>query len=169
MTSYKAASGSRIGHVHLHVSNLERSIAFYRDVMGFDVHMHLPEFAFLGIDGYHHHIGLNTWGTAGVKADGKRRPGLYHFALNYPTEADFAAAVRHLVEVGHAVDGAADHHSHLAVYIADPDGNGIELAWDRDPSFWQPYLGGLDAAKLHALNKPLDVEALIARNQPEFA
>lgn len=169
MTSYRAVPRSRIGHGHLHVSKLERSIAFYRDVTGFDLRMHLPEFAFLGIDGYHHHIGLDTWGTAGVNSDGKRRPSLDHFAFNYPTEADLADAVRHLVEVGHAIDGAADHHSHLAVYIADPDGNGIELAWDRDPSFWQPYLGGLDATTLQALNKLLDVEALIARSRLEFA
>lgn len=163
MTDYRAPADIRIGHVHLHVSDLQRSIAFYRDVLGFDLLSDLGEAAFLSAGGYHHHIGLNTWGTAGMQPDGRRRPGLYHFALNYPTRQDLARVVKRVVESGAVIQGASDHTSHEAVYIADPDGNGIELAWDRGPEFWKHMLGGAlkpeDAAKY---NRRLDVQALIA-------
>ena len=166
MNSYKASAGLRIGHVHLHVSDLKRSIAFYRDLLGFDLHAELPDLAFLSAGGYHHHIGLNTWGTKGAEQDGKRRPGLYHFALNYPTKAEFAAAVRNLVQAGHPIDGASDHQTHLAIYLSDPDGNGIELAWDRDPSHWRAFMTEKDPAKLRAISKPLDAAALLEEREP---
>lgn len=164
MTAYRAPADIRIGHIHLHVSDLERAVAFYRDVMGFDLIMQMgSEAAFLSAGGYHHHIGLNTWGTAGMKPDGQRRPGLYHFALNYPTRADLARAVKRVAEAGPYIRGSADHHTHLAVYLNDPDGNGIELAWDREPEFWKPFLDPNTAPEaLRTLNKPLNVQALIA-------
>ena len=168
MTTYKPAPGLRIGHIHLHVSDISRSVAFYRDVLGFDVLFQTPEISFLSVDGYHHHIGLNNWGTNGKQPDGIRRPGLYHFALNYPTQKDLARAVAHVLASGHRIDGAGDHYSHLAVYISDPDGNGIELAWDRDASFWLPYLGN-DPDRLWEFNKSLDVASLIAELEPEIA
>ena len=163
MTAYRAPADLRIGHVHLHVSDLNRSIAFYRDVIGFDLLFQLEEAAFLSAGGYHHHIGLNTWGTAGMKPDGLRRPGLYHFALNYPTRQDLARAAKRIVEAGHVFRGATDHTSHLAVYLSDPDGSGIELAWDRTPEFWKHMLdGNLKAGDFGSLQKRLDVQALIA-------
>ena len=111
MSAYRAPSGLRIGHIHLHVSNLKRSLAFYRDVLGFDVNVELPQMAFLSVDGYHHHIGLNTWSTAGVRSDHRPRPGLYHFALNYPERRDLARAVRQVLASGHALQSASDHTS----------------------------------------------------------
>lgn len=156
-------AGLRIGHVHLHVSNLKRSLAFYRDVMGFDLNFELAEIAFLSVDGYHHHIGLDTWGTAGAVPDKHARPGLYHFALTYPERKDLARAVRQLVDAKHPIDGAAAHASHVAVYLSDPDGNGIELARDPDPSFWGPWRNpNLTLDEIRRVNKPIDIAALIA-------
>ncbi len=166
MTSYRAPADLRIGHVHLHVSDLARSVAFYRDVMGFDLLFDVGEAAFLSAGGYHHHIGLNTWGTAGMEPDGRRRPGFYHFALNYPSRQDLARIVKRVVEAGHPIGGASDHTSHLAVYISDPDGNGIELAWDRSPEFWRFLLEGRPKLEdLAKATKRLDVGALIAEAQ----
>jgi catechol 2,3-dioxygenase len=163
MTTYRAPAGLRIGHVHLHVSDLARSAAFYRDVMGFDLLFQLEDAVFLSAGGYHHHIGLNTWGTAGMEPDGCRRPGLYHFALNYPTRGDLARAVKRVMESGHAIRGASDHTSHLAVYLSDPDGNGIELAWDRTPEFWTFMIdGNLKSENVGNVSRRLDVPALIA-------
>jgi catechol 2,3-dioxygenase len=163
MTTYRAPADLKIGHVHLHVSDLNRSVVFYRDVMGFDLLFQLEQAAFLSAGGYHHHIGLNTWGTASMEPDGLRRPGLYHFALNYPTRQDLARAVKRIVEAGHLIRGASDHTSHLGVYLSDPDGNGIELAWDRGPEFWKHMLdGSLKAGDIGGPQKRLDVQALIA-------
>ncbi|MCZ4093880.1 VOC family protein [Ensifer psoraleae] len=149
---------------------MNRSVAFYRDVMGFDLLFQLEEAAFLSAGGYHHHIGLNTWGTAGMEPDGLRRPGLYHFALNYPTRQDLARAVKRIVEAGHFIRGASDHTSHLAVYLSDPDGNGIELAWDRAPEVWKFMIdGSLTAEDLNQAQKRLDLAALIAEADQDSA
>ncbi len=165
-----APAGMRIGHVHLHVSDLERSVTFYRDVIGFNVIRRFDDGAFLSVDGYHHHLGLNTWGTLGMQPDGVRRPGLYHFALNYPTEKDLAEAVKRVIDAGCRIEGASDHRTHLAVYISDPDGNGIELAWDRDPSFWGfVFDPNVTIPDIMALNKRLDVRALLAKFEFEPA
>lgn len=170
MTAYRAPADIRIGHVHLHVSDLNRSVAFYRDVMGFDLNFQVEEAAFLSAGGYHHHIGLNTWGTAGMEPDGLRRPGLYHFALNYPTRQDLARAVKRIVEAGPFIRGASDHTSHLAVYLSDPDGNGIELAWDRAPEFWTHMLdGSLTADAIASLQKRLDLHTLMAEADQDAA
>ena len=161
MSEYRTPPETRIGHVHLKVSDLERSIGFYRDVLGFDLNFNLGTFAFLSAGGYHHQIGLNTWQGNGAPPAPQRSTGLYHFAINYPERRDLARALRRLVEARYPIEGAADHTSHLAIYLADPDGNGIELAWDREPNFWEGWRKGLTAAKVHALNKPLDLEALL--------
>jgi catechol 2,3-dioxygenase len=162
MSDYHAPAQTRIGHVHLKVADLDRAIAFYRDVLGFDLNFNIGSAAFLSVGGYHHHIALNTWESKGASPPPRRTTGLYHFALNYPTRVDLAQALKRIVESGHALEGAADHTSHLAIYLSDPDGNGIELAWDRDPSYWQPWLNRtLTARDMQELNKPLDLDALL--------
>ena len=162
MSNYRAPDQLRIGHVHLKVSDLDRAIAFYRDVLGFTLNFNLGSAAFLSVGGYHHHIALNTWESKGAGPAPRRAAGLYHFALNYPTRLDLARAFRRVVEAEYPVDGAADHTSHLAIYLSDPDGNGIELAWDRDPSYWQPWLNAnLTTGDMRELNKPLDLQALL--------
>jgi catechol 2,3-dioxygenase len=160
--TYHAPVNIRIGHIHLKVSDLERSIAFYRDVMGFDLLFNAGTGAFLSVGGYHHHIGLNTWHTAGAGPAPKKMVGLYHFALNYPTRQDLAKALKRLVEKNYPISGASDHYTHLAIYIADPDGNGIELAWDRDPSYWTLFTdGNFTMEKAMEQNKPLDLNELL--------
>jgi catechol 2,3-dioxygenase len=129
---------TRIGHVHLKVADLERALRFYRDALGFDqIARFGDQAAFLSAGGYHHHIGLNTWESKGGAPPPFGATGLYHFAINYPTRRDLATALRRLLDSGWGIDGASDHGTHEAIYLHDPDGNGIELAWDRAPSFWQ--------------------------------
>lgn len=138
MNNGSIPAGARIGHVHLKVSDLERAIRFYRDLMGFDLLMRFgDEAAFLSAGGYHHHIGLNTWESAGGPPPPRGTTGLYHFAVNYPERRDLAVALKRLLEAGWSIDGASDHGTHEAIYLHDPDGNGIELAWDRDPALWR--------------------------------
>jgi catechol 2,3-dioxygenase len=136
MTHESAPAGTHIGHVHLKVADLDRAVDFYRDDLGFDLITRFGrQAAFLSAGGYHHHIGLNTWESAG----GSPPPGttgLYHFAINYPTRRDLAAALKRLLDHGWGIDGASDHGTHEAIYLHDPDFNGIELAWDREPSAW---------------------------------
>lgn len=129
--------GTRIGHVHLKVSNLDESIRFYQEVMGFDLIIrYRNQAAFLSAGGYHHHIGLNTWESLGGEPPPAGTTGLYHFAINYPERRDLAAALKRLLDHRWGIDGASDHGTHEALYLHDPDMNGIELAWDRDPSHW---------------------------------
>ncbi|MFN8591566.1 MAG: VOC family protein [Thermomicrobiales bacterium] len=129
---------TRIGHVHLKVADLDRAVDFYRDALGFDVvNRYGAQAAFLSAGGYHHHIGLNTWESKGGSQPPFGSTGLYHFAINYPTRRDLAAALKRLLDWGQGIDGASDHGTHEAIYLRDPDGNGIELAWDRDPSYWR--------------------------------
>jgi catechol 2,3-dioxygenase len=126
-----------IGHVHLKVADLDRSVTFYRDVMGFDLKARFGEkAAFLSAGGYHHHIGLNTWESAAGSPPAAGTTGLYHFAINYPTRRDLAAALKRLLDHGWGIDGASDHGTHEALYMHDPDMIGIELAWDRQPDQW---------------------------------
>ena len=161
-TTYHAPVNLRIGHIHLKVSDLERAINFYRDIMGFDLLVNLGKAAFLSVGGYHHHIALNTWFSKDGDPAPKNSTGLFHFALNYPTRKDLAKAVKRLREKKYPISMAIDHTTHQAVYISDPDGNGIELAWDRDPSFWTAMIdGNLTLEKAQALDKPLDLNALL--------
>jgi catechol 2,3-dioxygenase len=131
-------AGARIGHVHLKVADLDRAVDFYREGLGFDLMTRFGnQAAFLSAGGYHHHIGLNTWESRGGSAPPAGTTGLYHFAINYPERRDLAAALHRLLAYGWGIDGASDHGTHEAIYLHDPDGNGIELAWDRDPGLWR--------------------------------
>lgn len=151
----------RIGHVHLKVADLERALAFYRDVLGFEVTQRFgPQAAFLSAGGYHHHLGLNTWESAGGSPPPPGTTGLYHVAILYPTRAELAAALRRLLEAKVPVDGAADHGVSEAIYLRDPDGNGVELYWDRPPEQWPRGADGGLAMFTHAL----DVEALLSES-----
>jgi catechol 2,3-dioxygenase len=130
-------AGVRIGHVHLKVSDLERSLAFYCGVLGFELTQRMGgSAAFISAGGYHHHIGLNTWESAGGSPPPPGSTGLYHFAILYPTRAALADALRRLSAAGVKLDGASDHGVSEALYLHDPDGNGIELYWDRPREQW---------------------------------
>jgi catechol 2,3-dioxygenase len=136
MTETSIPAETRIGHVHLKVADLERAIGFYRDYLGFDLLFNFESAAFLSAGGYHHHIGLNTWESKDGAPPAPGTTGLYHFAINYPTRTDLAVALKRLLDHGWSIDGASDHGTHEAIYLHDPDFNGIELAWDRHPSQW---------------------------------
>jgi catechol 2,3-dioxygenase len=131
----------RIGHIHLRVADLARATAFYRDVLGFDVMAYGPDFglpgaAFLSSGGYHHHVGLNTWESEGGTRPPEGHTGLYHFALLYPDRREFGRAVQRILDHGYPIDGAEDHGATVSVYLKDPDGNGVELYYDRPRSAW---------------------------------
>ena len=129
--------GVSIGHVHLKVADLDRAIAFYRDVLGFDLMQRYgDEAAFLSAGGYHHHIALNTWESKGGSPPAPHATGLYHLAIRYPTRAALAGALRRLIDAGIDIESASDHGVSEALYLRDPDGNGIELSWDRPQANW---------------------------------
>jgi catechol 2,3-dioxygenase len=162
--SYRAPAGTHVGHIHLKVADLDRAVDFYQNTMGFDlVFRYGSQAAFLSAGGYHHHIGLNTWESAGGNAPGPGTTGLYHFALNYPERRDLAAALRRILNRGWTIDGASDHGTHEAIYLHDPDGNGIEIAWDRDRSLWTAPDGSIlmktERLDLHDLLAELVVTA----------
>ena len=158
MAEQSIPAGAHIGHVHLKVANLDRAIDFYRDAIGFDLLMRFgDQAAFLSAGGYHHHLGLNTWESKDGAPPPPGTTGLFHFAINYPTRRDLAAALVRLYEHGWQIDGASDHGTHEAIYLHDPDFNGIELAWDRDPSEWPQLNGALTFSR-----EPLDFQGLIA-------
>ena len=149
---------TRIGHVHLTVSDLDRALAFYRDVLGFDVTTRYGEDAvFLSAGGYHHHIGLNTWAGRGARRPAPGTTGLYHFAVLFPDRRALGAAVRRVAQAGIPLEGAADHGVSEAVYLRDPDGNGVELYRDRPEAEWPRAPDG--TLVMHTL--PLDLEALL--------
>ncbi|WGW04067.1 VOC family protein [Tropicibacter oceani] len=150
---------TRIGHVHLKVADLDRAIAFYRDVMGLQVtQTYGTQAAFLGAGGYHHHIGLNTWDSAGGPRPPRGSTGLYHTAFLYPDRQALAQALQRALDAGITIDGAADHGVSEAIYFQDPDGNGIEIYRDRDPADWPR---GADGALAMSI-APLDLNALLA-------
>ena len=154
-----ADAGTRIGHVHLKVADLERSVAFYRDVLGFAVTARYgTQAAFLSAGGYHHHIGLNTWESHGGSPPPRGTTGLYHFAILVPTRRALARALRGLLEAKWPVQGASDHGVSEAIYLADPDGNGIEIYRDRPQDEWPRAADGGVAMS----TGPLDVEGLLA-------
>ncbi|HEU5310047.1 MAG TPA: VOC family protein, partial [Candidatus Eisenbacteria bacterium] len=128
--------GVDIGHVHLKVSDLDRAVAFYHGVLGFEVTQRMPGAAFLSAGGYHHHIGLNTWSSRGGSPPPRGATGLYHVAIRYPTRAALADALGRLTRAGIVLDGASDHGVSEALYLHDPDGNGIELYRDRPREEW---------------------------------
>lgn len=165
MTTSSIPAGTRIGHVHLKVADLDRAIRFYRDFLGFDLMARSgTQAAFLSASGYHHHLGLNTWESQGGDPPPPGTTGLYHFAILYPERRDLAVALKRLYDNGWQIDGASDHGTHEALYLHDPDFNGIELAWDRDPADWPT---GDDAL---FRRKPLDFADLLAElNDPNTA
>jgi catechol 2,3-dioxygenase len=151
--------GVRMGHVHLKVADLERALGFYSGVLGFEVTQRLGDSAaFLSAGGYHHHIGLNTWESAGGAAPAAGTTGLYHLAIVYPTRAELGDALRRLVEAGVTLDGAADHGVSEALYLRDPDGNGVELYWDRPQEDWPRGAQG----GLAMYTRALDLKGLLA-------
>jgi len=143
----------RIGHVHLKVADLERALKFYRDVLGFELTQRFDrQAAFLSAGGYHHHIGLNIWESAGGPPPAPGTTGLYHLAILYPTRALLADALRRVLAAGIELDGASDHGVSEALYLRDPDGNGVELYWDRPKEKWPRTPGGELAMFTHALD-----------------
>ncbi|RVU41445.1 glyoxalase [Lujinxingia sediminis] len=151
--------GARIGHVHLKVADLERAITFYRDVLGFEVTTRYgDQAAFLSAGGYHHHIGLNTWHSKGGTPAPAHHTGLFHTAILYPTRRALAVALQRLRDAGVTLDGASDHGVSEALYLNDPDGNGIELYWDRPREEWPTDEEG----NLTMFTKPLSLGGLLA-------
>lgn len=157
--TYTADPGTTIGHTHLKVSDLDRAIAFYRDVIGLELQQTFgDQAAFMSAGGYHHHIGLNTWHSRGGPRPAANATGLFHVAFLYPTRKALAQAVRNVLDMGVSLTGAADHGVSLALYLDDPDGNGIELYWDRAPEDWPRDAYG----DLSMGNRRLDLDALLA-------
>ena len=149
----------RIGHVHLKVADLDRALAFYRDVLGFTVTQRMGNSAaFLSAGGYHHHIALNTWESLHGAAPALGTTGLYHLAILYPTRAELADALRRLLRAGIQMEGAADHGVSHALYLRDPDNNGVELYWDLPAEQWPRTPTG----DLAMVTQPLDLHALLA-------
>ena len=150
--------GVRIGHVHLKVADLEQSLAFYRDVLGFQLTQRFgSQAAFLSAGGYHHHLGLNTWESRGGSAPPPGATGLYHLAIVYPTRALLADALRRLQKAGVPIEGASDHGVSEAIYLRDPDGNGLELYRDRPREQWPRASDG----SIEMFTRPLDLAALL--------
>ncbi len=150
---------TRLGHVHLRVADLERALRFYHGVLGFEVmHRFGNSAAFLSAGGYHHHIGLNTWESLGGMPPPAGSTGLYHLAVVYPTRAALADALRRLIAAGISLDGAADHGVSEALYLRDPDENGVELYFDRPRELWPKDAGG----QLTMYTRTLDLNALLA-------
>ncbi|MCV2870158.1 VOC family protein [Defluviimonas sp. WL0002] len=156
---YTAPAGTRIGHVHLKVADLERAIGFYSGLLGLEVTQRYGKgAAFLSAGGYHHHIGLNTWESRGGTPPAPGHTGLYHTAILYPSRRDLARVLKSLVEAGYPLDGASDHGVSEAIYLRDPDGNGVELYRDRDQADWPRDGNG----ELAMVTGPLDLKALLA-------
>jgi catechol 2,3-dioxygenase len=151
--------GARIGHVHLKVADIERALRFWRDTIGLEEQQRMGERAvFLSAGGYHHHIALNTWESAGGAPPPPGTTGLYHVALLFPDRRSLAVALRRVLDAGIALEGASDHGVSEALYLRDPDGNGVELYRDRDPAEWPRDASG--ALNMHT--RRLDVPALLA-------
>lgn len=161
---YRAPDGTGIGHVHLKVSDLERSLGFYVGVLGLQLTQRYgAQAAFVSAGGYHHHIGLNTWHSEGGAPPASGNTGLYHLAIRYPTRADLAKAVQRLVEARIRLRGASDHGVSEAIYLDDPDSNGVELYWDRPEAEWPRAADGSLAMK----TEHLDLDGLLASASPE--
>ena len=151
-----------IGHVHLKVSDLDRAIAFYRDVLGFELMQQLgDQAAFLSAGGYHHHLGLNTWESKGGSPPPPGTTGLYHVAIRYPDRKTLAQAVTAVLEAGVRLSGASDHGVSEAIYLRDPDGNGVELYWDRPKEQWPRDADG----GLAMFTRSLDIDVLLKETE----
>ncbi len=158
MTTQAIDPGTVIGHVHLQVSDLDRSVKFYSEAFGFELQQYYGDSAaFLSAGGYHHHLGLNTWNSKGAGPASRRAPGLYHFAILYPTRQALAIAFKRLIDRGVEIDGASDHGVSEAIYLHDPDGNGIEIYHDRPRAEWPRIADGT----LSMTTAALDFESLL--------
>lgn len=156
--SYTAPAQSRIGHVHLKVADLDRALSFYRDLLGFEVTTTYGEnAAFLSAGGYHHHIGLNTWHSKDGEPPSKNSTGLFHTAILYPARKDLAKIIQRLMDEDYPIDGASDHGVSEAIYLRDPDENGVELYYDRPKDEWTYRPDG----SVHMVTKPLDLDDLL--------
>lgn len=147
-----------IGHIHLTVSDLERALAFYRDILGFEVTTRFGDSTvFLSAGGYHHHIGLNTWAGKDATSAPRGHTGLYHFAILYPSRRELAKALKNLLEAKYPITGAADHGVSEAIYLDDPDGNGVEIYADRPKKEWKIQSDG----EVEMVTEPLDLKELL--------
>ncbi|MFL5259542.1 MAG: VOC family protein [Hyphomicrobiales bacterium] len=163
--SQPVAAGTRIGHVHLKVADIERALGFYCGVLGFQLMQRYgDQAAFISAGGYHHHIGLNTWESKGGSPPPPGTTGLYHLAILYPSRADLADALRRLIAGGIKLDGASDHGVSEALYLRDPDDNGIELYRDRPQAEWPRNADG----SLAMVTKRLDLESLLEEKAPAY-
>jgi len=155
---YTIPTQTRIGHVHLKVSDLDRALLFYRDLLGFElITMYGDQAAFISAGGYHHHIGLNTWQSKGAGPAPDCGVGLYHTAIVYPTRKDLAQILDRLVKANYPLTGASDHGVSEAIYLNDPDGNGVELYWDRPREMWPHKADGT----IEMYTRTLDVQGLL--------
>jgi len=156
--SYTIPPGTRIGHVHLKVADLERSLKFYRDLLGFEVQQYYGDSAaFISAGGYHHHIGLNTWHSKNAPPAPVKSAGLFHTAILYPDRKDLAFALKRLIDSEYPLTGASDHGVSEAIYLNDPDGNGVELYWDRPKDIWPRDASG----NLQMMTDALDLQGLL--------
>jgi len=157
--AYKIPADTRIGHVHLKVSNIEKALKFYVELLGFEITQHYGEQAvFVSAGGYHHHIGMNIWYSRNAQPAPVNTCGLYHLAIVYPTRKDLATAFRRLLDVEYPITGASDHGVSEAIYLNDPDGNGVELYWDRPREQWPKDSSG----GIKMVTEALDLEGLVS-------
>lgn len=155
---YKIPDQTSIGHIHLKVSDLDRALKFYCDLLGFElITTYGQDAAFISAGGYHHHIGLNTWQSKNGKPPAPNTTGLFHVAILYPTRKDLAAICQRIIDHNYALTGAADHGVSEALYLNDPDHNGLELYWDKPKELWPKKADG----SINMYTRPLDVEALL--------
>lgn len=166
MSDFTISPDTRIGHVHLKVSDLERSVAFYRDVLGFELQqLYGDQAAFLSAGGYHHHLGLNTWESRGGEPPPPGSTGLYHLAILLPSRRELARLLKRLLDLRLPLDGASDHGVSEAIYFRDPDGNGIEIYADRPRESWPRDSQG----RLSMVTRPLDLGDLLGELEEETA
>jgi catechol 2,3-dioxygenase len=159
MDNYKIPANTRIGHIHLKVSDLDKALSFYRDLLGFEVMQHYGGSAvFVSAGGYHHHIGLNTWHSRNAGPAPANSCGLYHTAILYPTRKDLAVALQRLIDAKYPLSGASDHGVSEAIYLDDPDGNGVELYWDKPKDQWPFDKDG----NLEMVTLRLDIDYLLS-------
>jgi len=157
--SYTVPAGTRIGHVHLKVSDIDKSLAFYQGLLGFEITQRYGSQAvFISAGGYHHHIGLNTWYSKGAGPAPQHAPGLFHTAILYETRKELAIILQRLIDAKYPLTGASDHGVSEAIYLDDPDGNGVELYWDKPKEQWPIDKDG----NLHIVTEHLDIPGLLA-------
>lgn len=157
--NYRVPAETRIGHVHLKVADLDKSLAFYKDILGFEITQRYgTQAVFLSAGGYHHHIGLNTWYSKNAPPAPVRSAGLFHTAILYSTRRDLAIVLQRLIDADYPLTGASDHGVSHALYLNDPDNNGVELYWDRPRDEWPVDADG----NLQMVTEPLDLQELLA-------